>query len=386
MGKTIALALILLLVAAACSSEPEPTPPRATASLSTPTAAHPVPTPTTSRAEVERLQAIAVVGRFVQVHEELDADWEALRQGFEVWRQGLTGCEVTDRQEDLAGWVIDFQPIVQAVTGLGIPSGASEVRVILASAVQVEERGLRALRDEWTARYAAAFVTPTPTPTFDPSRIPPVPTEVAPSEPAPDFESTRTQAAIMRQQALARLAELVATAESGGTTADAGFEPTPTPTSASFRGGPPPIPAISGPSESSILASPEELYTFQDDIVGVAALWDDFHRRFDAWQRAYGECPQALVRGKLREFVAQFQGLAGRVSALERPSVVRPLGESLIDAAAQESQALEVLRDSWQPYDLDAWVRFRDARSQVDLLRRQVRSSLDELALEYGLP
>ena len=66
--------------------------------------------------------------------------------------------------------------------------------------------------------------------------------------------------------------------------------------------------------------------------------------------------------------------------------MVRPLGESLIDAAAQESQALEVLRDSWQPYDLDAWVRFRDARSQVDLIRRQVRSSLDELALEYGLP
>ncbi len=366
MGKTIALALILLLAAAACGSEPEPTLPTRVTVLPTPTETSPAPTPTTNRAEVDRLQAAAVVGRFVQAHDAVDADWEAFRRDFETWRQGVSGCAVTDRQEDLAGWVIDFQPIIQGVTAIQAPPGASEVASILAAAVQLEERGLRALRDESAARYAAAFVTPTPIPTLDPFRLPPPQPDVAPSEPAPDFESARTRAAIMRQQALARLAELAA-----GATADEEF-------------GPPPIPGTSEPdasdaSESSILASPEEIQAFGDEIVAVAARWDDFHLRFDAWRKAYGACPQALVRGKLGEFVARFQQLAGRVSAVERPSVARPLAESLIDASVRESHALEVLRDSWQPYDLDA-------RGQVDLLRRQVRSSLDELVLEYGLP
>ena len=71
-------------------------------------------------------------------------------------------------------------------------------------------------------------------------------------------------------------------------------------------------------------------------------------------------------------------------NAIQRPSVARPLGEQLIDAAVIESQALEALRAGWAPYNDAPWDAFLAARSQADLLRRQVRSSLNELSLAFG--
>ena len=65
--------------------------------------------------------------------------------------------------------------------------------------------------------------------------------------------------------------------------------------------------------------------------------------------------------------------------------MVRPLAEQLIDAATAQAQALGDLRDSWAPYDLTPWDVYSSGTGQADVLRRQVRSSVDELDLRYGI-
>jgi hypothetical protein len=54
-------------------------------------------------------------------------------------------------------------------------------------------------------------------------------------------------------------------------------------------------------------------------------------------------------------------------------------------AVVAEAQAIEALQTGWAPYDNAPWDAFLAEREQSDFLRRQVRSSLDELNLQFGI-
>ena len=339
MRKAIAPVLTLLALAAiaACGGNdatptvgPEPTPTR---SVSRP---GPTPTPTTSTQEVEARRNTVVVGQFLLAHNAISTEWDAFREGYATWRAGLTGCEVADRQADLDGWVVQFQGVVQGVTGLETPAGASEVRDTLNSAVTTEEEGLRSLRDTWLPGDPAAFAA---------------------------YEASRTEAAILRQQAQDLLVERLAAAEEEEATEEEEDPEEP-----------------AGP-----MATAEELQAYQEQIAAVVSLWNGFHILYNDWRESGGACDQPAVRSRLQGFVQEFQGLVNRVDAVERPSVVRPQAERLIEAAVLEQQALERLQAGWEPYDPAPWSALRSSQDRADLLRRQVRSGLDELVLEFGL-
>jgi len=117
----------------------------------------------------------------------------------------------------------------------------------------------------------------------------------------------------------------------------------------------------------------------------VNDLIDAFHTRYNGWRLTNGSCPQATVRAELGDFAGEFRSLVDRVEGIRRPSVARPLAEQLIQASITELEALELLRDSWEPYDQRPWRAFSQRREQADIQRRQVRSSLDELLFSYGL-
>ncbi len=191
------------------------------------------------------------------------------------------------------------------------------------------------------------------------------------------FELARTTPVIGRQEARARIVELIAIAESEG----------PTPTPEPPEPPPPGIPPGFLPPEPppAPLAGQESLETFKGALEDSWVSWDAFHDRFDDWRRSDGDCAHADVRGRLTAFAREFDSVLGRVNALVRPSVVRPLAEQLIEAAVSESLALAGLRDSWTAYDAGPWSAFDTARRSADGLRRQVRSSLDELNLQYGI-
>ena len=359
---------VLLLVAACSGDDPTLAPantPTPTPEGPGPSRVVPTPTPADDPLEAERVRTVAIVERFGEEFTEVTTPWGAFDAAFDEYRHGLAGCAPSDRAADLAGWVIDFRPIVTAVTAIEMPTGTTEVRAALASVVLTEESGLRSLRDTWSPGNGDAFST---------------------------YEAARTGASILRHAARSQILDLIATAAAKAkddaeaeAAADAGegTEPTATPE-------PPLLPPPGGfgpvapPQDEEPLATVEELKELLSDVESVDVQWQRFHDRYDAWDLSGGACSQEDVRVRLGELSSGFQVVLDGANAVQRPSVVRPLAEQLINAAVIESLALDALRTGWAPYDEAPWDRFLAARSQADLLCRQVRSSLDELDLEYG--
>ena len=348
--RTILASMATLLVTA-CASEATPTP---AAPASTPVPAvsptsTPVPTPTAVD-DTDARRAASALERFGGELAVIAADWDAFRAGFSDWRGTIAGCGEADRRADLRAWVVEFDEVSLAAASLDFPSGTAAARDSLANAITLEEQGLRDLRDGWTPGSDEAFSL---------------------------YERARTPAVIGRQEARARIVELIAIAESE--------EATPTP--ASPEPPPPGIPPGFLPPEPppAPLADTESLGTFKDALEASWVPWDAFHRRYDDWRLSDGDCAQDEVRDRLTKLARDFDGVLASVNALVRASVVRPLGERLIEAAVGESQGLADLRDSWTAYDPGPWSVFDAARRGADGLRRQMRSSLDELNLQYGI-
>ena len=347
----IVLASMATLLAAACASDAGPTPVVPTSTpvpVVSPTST-PVPTPTPVD-ETEALRAAAALGRFGGEAAVLAGDWDAFRVRFDDWRGSLAACGEADRRADLRAWVVDFGAVSLAAASLDFPSGTAAARDSLTNAITLEEDGLRELRDGWTPGSDAAFAS---------------------------FERARTAAVIGRQEARARIVELITIAESEA----------PTPTPAPPESLPPGIPPGFLPPEppSAPLADVDTLGTFKDALEESWVSWDAFHRRFDDWRRSDGDCEQVEARDRLAAFARDFDAVLARANALVRPSVVRPLAEQLIEAAVRESQGLADVRDAWTAYDAGPWSAFDAARRTADGLRRQVRSSLDELNVQYDI-
>ena len=344
-------ALIGALLVAACTSAAESTPVPSTATPTPTATARPTavpratPTPTSDAAA-----AVAqVVQRFGEDVAVIAADWDAFTGRFAEWRHALTGCDEADRRLDLRAWVVDFQPVSLAVTSLEFPSGTRSVRTTLTDALALEEHALHDLRDEWVSASDEAFA---------------------------DYREARTQTAINRQEARSRLVALIGIAESDDPT------PTPTPPQPLPPGIPPGV--LPPPPPAGPLAEASELTEFQATLQELDAPWDAFHARYDEWRASDGSCDHGDVRDKLTSFASEFQAVLARVDQLVRPSVVRPLAEQLIEAAVSEAEAVGRLRDTWTAYDPASWRAFDATRGSADQLRRQVRSALDELNLQFG--
>ena len=353
-------ALIGALLIGACTSAAESTPVPSTATPTPAATARPtaVPRATPTPAGTEAAALAQVVQRFGEDVGVIAADWDAFNGRFAEWRHALTGCDEADRRADLRAWVVDFQPVSLAVTSLDYPFGTGDVRSTIASALSGEEAGLRELGDTWAPGSDGAFAV---------------------------YGSARTDAAILRQEARATLVDLIAVAESEAEDEEEG-EPAPTP-EPEFPGEPglpdlpPPFPT---PSEGP-MADVAELKSFQDTLQASSGDWDAFHARYDEWRASDGRCAHGDVRDKLTSFASEFQAVLARVDQLVRPSVVRPLAEQLIEAAVSEAEALGRLRDRWTAYGPAPWRAFDATRGGADQLRRQVRSALDELNLQFGV-
>lgn len=282
----------------------------------------------------------AAIADFLAAHDALRKEWGSFRSEFDGWRSRLADCSGSDLRIDLEGWVIEFQGIVRSVTALEIPAGAAKVREILAVALTTEDTELRRLRDGWFPGKEGAF--------------------------AP-YEEARTKASILRQEAQAALTELLAQA--------AAPEPTPIPS--------PTAPAIA--RDRAPLASVEELKVMQDRLTALGPRWDAFHQRYDSWKERGGQCAATSVRQVLRDFSRKFSAIVEKADAIKRPSVIRPQGERLIEAAALETRAFGRLVATWAPYTKEPFEEYLTTREQVDVLLRQVTSDLDQLAFRVGL-
>jgi hypothetical protein len=120
-------------------------------------------------------------------------------------------------------------------------------------------------------------------------------------------------------------------------------------------------------------------------IATAVVGWDAFHASYDRWRATGGPCERDAARTALARFAVDFTAVVAQADAIVRPSAVRPLAERFIDAAVAEGETLNDLASSWIPYATAVWNVFDQRVGRADDLRRQVRSSLDELNLEYGV-
>ncbi len=145
---TLALPMSLLLVAmVACGStnDFDPTPVWAPETDSVPT---PTPLPVAAR---------EATGEFLEQKNVLDDEWDALQDGFDQWRSGLTACHGSAVYESLREFAVDFASVTQMARNLPPTSTTGELTDILIQAAEQEDQAYRTLRDRWQPNNLSFF-------------------------------------------------------------------------------------------------------------------------------------------------------------------------------------------------------------------------------------
>ena len=113
--------------------------------------------------------------------------------------------------------------------------------------------------------------------------------------------------------------------------------------------------------------------------------WNSFHGEYDDWRQSEGGCDRPKAIERLGNFTISFGKLSREVRELPRATLLRPLGELLVESAEREEQALRVLRNTWRPFDVDVYETLDQERNMAGKLRRQVATGLQELLARYEI-
>ena len=140
---------------------------------------------------------------------------------------------------------------------------------------------------------------------------------------------------------------------------------------------------ITGAVEDFLDASTEEdledVREFAADYQLLRANWDAFHQRYNGWRRIEGGCNRAEVQQALGQFNIRAGEIAKQVRALPQTGYLLPMYNLLVEAAEREENAMRVLRNTWQPFTIDAYIAVERERDHADRLRREANLALEEL-------
>ena len=300
------------------------------------------------------------IGEFAAIFNATDAAWDWFHRDYDSLRRaegGLTPGEIADRLglliDQLRGIAVAIQQAPTTVTTRG-------VAYALAQAAEKEDLALRRLRD--------ALQREEQTGSEGPAEAPALPADNG------EFEGE------------------VPTSE----TQDAGGAGAVTFTPADFG----PFDAQLVASNAVRLQARHDLEDILDDISpGTVAIvkeftgqyqlllkeWDEFHEDYDEWRRNEGGCDRAKAVDALGRFTVAFSGIATDVRGLSTATVLRPLGEILVEAAEREERALRGLSDTWRPYDPAVFAEWDRERSTAGRLRRQAAVGAQELLERFGI-
>ena len=126
----------------------------------------------------------------------------------------------------------------------------------------------------------------------------------------------------------------------------------------------------------------DDLEKVQDFIGNYQALleaWDGFHQEYASWQRSEGGCDRSRVLSSLGEFDQRAGEIGLGVRDLPRTGYLLPMYNLLVEAAEREEGAIRTLRNSWQPFTVDAFIALDRERDTVSRLRREANIALQEL-------
>ena len=146
-------------------------------------------------------------------------------------------------------------------------------------------------------------------------------------------------------------------------------------TSQAISNTPEPDPTVPTDPEESLA----ELQVFNDEYDSLVVTWDEFHDRYNDWRASEGGCDRTEVIQALEQFSLRTGAIARDVRDLPRAGYLLPMYTSLVDAAGREENAIRTLRNSWQPFTVDAFKAVDEDRVNVDWLRREADIALQQL-------
>ena len=131
--------------------------------------------------------------------------------------------------------------------------------------------------------------------------------------------------------------------------------------------------------DGSALEDLEEVQEFVGEYEKLIADWDAFHERYNDWRSAEGGCDRAEVLQSLGQFDARISELGRQVRDLPQSGYLLPVYNLLVEAVEKEADAIRALRNSWQPFTVDAFIAQERARDNASRLRREANIALHEL-------
>ena len=107
--------------------------------------------------------------------------------------------------------------------------------------------------------------------------------------------------------------------------------------------------------------------------------WDRFHSGYNSWRADDGGCDRLEVLESLTEFSSQVDAVGDSVRGLPKSGHLEPVHRLLVEAIKGEEQAFRSLRDTWQPFTLDALRAVDRARIMSDTRRSDADIIIMEL-------
>ncbi len=107
--------------------------------------------------------------------------------------------------------------------------------------------------------------------------------------------------------------------------------------------------------------------------------WDRFHSDYNAWRADDGGCDRLEVLEALTEFSSNVDAVGDSVRSLPKSGYLEPVHHLLVAAIEGEEQAFRSLRDTWQPFTLDALRAVDRARIMSDTRRSDADIIIVEL-------
>lgn len=291
----------------------------------------------------------ALIDAFDSLFQELDASWDQFHIDYDDLRVQVAGLSSSESAERLGAIVAQFADIVSAVRALPDGDATLQITQILTQAAQEEDRSLRRLRStvQNPAQSSGDSAGASSADEADGAGTSNGDTEPAVDTSAYDaFDSQMATTNAPREEARRSLAMVKQD--------------------------------ISPEAKSAVANFTEEYDALTQD-------WNSFHARYDEWRKTDGGCDRSDVMGELGRFGVSFSAIAREARNLPAATVLRPMGELLVEAAEREESALRDLGNSWQPYDPSVYANLDQERTTANKIRRQVTVGLQELFERFGI-
>lgn len=123
----------------------------------------------------------------------------------------------------------------------------------------------------------------------------------------------------------------------------------------------------------------EDLRGFVNEFERLKTKWEAFHRSYGNWRGSDGGCDRAQVYQSLDQFNIRAGEIVRKARGLSQAGYLLPVYELVVEAAEREEGSIRTLRNSWQPFTVDAFIAVERERDIADRLRLQAGIALEEL-------